>query len=110
MKRFLLASILVFAGLIGLGMVVRAKYVLDTQRLEAAIQIEIPPGTPKTKVLQFLQARKPVYLDDLGTHVKTRLAGRARNLIYRRDIVLDFEFDPTGRLMSYSKKEFLSFI
>jgi hypothetical protein len=38
------------------------------------------------------------------------MTGRDGNLIYRKDIVLDFEFDPSGRLLSYSKKEYLTFL
>ena len=49
-----------------------------------------------------------MFWDDLGTHVKTRMTGRAGNLIYRKDIFLDFEFDASGRLLSYSKKEYLT--
>jgi hypothetical protein len=53
---------------------------------------------------------KPEFCDDLGTHVKARITGRAGNLIYRKDIVLDFEFDASGRLVSFSKKEYLTFV
>jgi len=36
------------------------------------------------------------------------LTGRAGNLIYRKDIVLDFEFDLNGKLLTYSKKVYLT--
>jgi hypothetical protein len=93
-----------------MGLVARNHYVLDSQKLDAAIKTELPLGTPKAQVIEFIQARKPVFCDDLGTHVKTRMTGRAGNLIYRRDIVLDFEFDSSGRLRSFSKKVYLSFL
>jgi len=31
-------------------------------------------------------------------------------LIYRKDVILDFEFDQSGRMLSYSEKVYLSFI
>jgi len=92
-----------------LGLVARNHYVLDSQKLDTAIRTELPPGTPKAQVLQFIQARKPMFWDDLGTHVRTRMTGHAGNLIYRKDIILDFEFDASGRLLSCSKKEYLTF-
>jgi hypothetical protein len=107
-KPFRWGLLAVFA-VIALGLMLRSQHVLDSQKLDAAIKTELPPGTPKTKVIQFVRARKPVFCDDLGTHVAVRMTGLAGNLIYRKDIVFDFEFDPNGRLVSYSKKVYLTF-
>jgi|SRR5271169_1114013 len=93
-----------------LGLMVRSHYVLDSRMLYAAIKAELPPGTPKAQVIQFIQARKPLFWDDQGTHIKARITGRAGNLIYRKDVVLDFEFDASGRLLTCSNKEYLSFL
>lgn len=93
-----------------LGLAVRNHYVLDSRKLDAAIKAELPPGTPKTLVIKFIQEWKPQFCDDLGMHVKARITGRAGNLIYRKDVILDFEFDPSGRMLSYSEKVYLSFI
>jgi hypothetical protein len=103
-------GVLAILFILVLGLVVRNHYVLDSQELDAAIKTELPPGTPKARVIQFIQARKPLFWDDLGAHVKARMSGRAGNLIYRKDIVLDFEFDPSGRLLTCSKKEYLTFL
>ena len=54
--------------------------------------------------------RKPLYWEDQGAHVWARMTGRAGNLIYRKDIVLDFEFDPSRRLLTFSKKVYLTFL
>jgi hypothetical protein len=35
-------------------------------------------------VIRFIQAWKPLFRDDDGTHVKARLSGLAGNLIYRK--------------------------
>jgi hypothetical protein len=92
-----------------LGLAVRNHYVLDSRKLDAAIKAELPPGTPKIQVIKFIQW-KPQFCDDLGTHVKARIAGPAGHLIFRKDVILDFEFDPSGRMLSYSEKVYLSFI
>jgi hypothetical protein len=96
--------------LLALGFVARNHYVLDSQKLDTAITTELPLGTPKARVIQFIRARKPMFWDDLGTHVETRMTRRAGNLVYRKDIILDFEFDASGRLLSFSKKEYLTFL
>jgi hypothetical protein len=110
MNKLLRWGVLAILAILVLGLVVRNHYVLDSQELDAAIKTELPPGTPKARVIQFIQARKPLIWDDLGAHVKARMTGRAGNLIYRKDIVLDFEFDPSGRLLTCSKKEYLTFL
>lgn len=92
------------------GILLRECCVLDSGKLDAAIKTELPAGTPKARVIQFIQTRKPLFWDDLGSHVKARITGRAGNLIYHKDIVLDFEFDSSGNLVSCSKKESLSFL
>jgi len=50
-----------------------------------------------------------VFWDDLGSRVETRLSGLAENMIYRKDMVLIFDFDSDGKLISYSKKVYLTF-
>jgi len=110
MKKLFLGSALALVLLTSLGFVIHSHYVLDSRKLDAAIKKNLPIGTPKADVIEFIRARKPVVWDDLGTHVKTRMTGLAANLIYRKDIVIDFEFDPNGKLVSYSKKEYLTFL
>jgi hypothetical protein len=110
MSKFLRWSLPAFALALVLGSLMYSHYVLDSQKLDAAIKTELPPGTLKAQVIQFIQRRKPEFCDDLGSHVKARITGRAGNLIYRKDIVLDFEFDASGRLLSFSKKEYLTFV
>jgi len=89
---------------------VKQHYVLDSEKLESAITHELPLGSSKVQVVDFIQKRHPLVWDDLGSVVKARLSGRAGNIIYRRDVVLIFEFDSAGRLLSYTSKEYLSFL
>lgn len=110
MNRFWGWGLLAIIALLVLGLLVRGHYVLDSRKLDAAIRTELPPGTPKTRVIDFIQARKPLLWEDQGTHLKARMSGRAGNLIYRKDVVLDFQFDPTGRLLTYSMNVYLTFL
>ena len=110
MSKFLRWGVPVVALILVLGSLVYSHYVLDSQELDAAIRTELPPGTLKAQVVQFIQKRKPEFCDDLGTHVQARITGRAGNLIYRNDIIPDFEFDASGRLVSFSQKVYLSFV
>ncbi len=84
-------------------------YVLNSAKLDAAIETEIPPGSAKAQVVAFVQARNPMALDNMGPQVKARFSGCAENMVYRRDIVITFEFSG-GRLLSYSTEEYLSFL
>jgi hypothetical protein len=110
MKKLFLWGPAALVVVMGVGLVTRSHYVLDSQKLDAAIKEDLRPGTPKASVIVFIKARKPVAWDDLGTHVKARMTGRAGNLIYRKDIVLDFEFDANGSLLAFSKQEYLTFL
>jgi hypothetical protein len=74
-----------------------------------AISIEVPAGTPKKIVLNFIEKRHPMFSDDLGSQAKTRLSGLAENMIYRKNVVLIFDFDSNGQLISYSEKVYLTF-
>lgn len=110
MSKFLRWSLPIALVVLVAGFMLHSHYVLDTQKLDAAIKAQLPPGTSKAQVIQFIQARKPLYWNDDGSHVWARIVGRAGNLIYRKDVILDFEFDTGGRMLSYSEKVYLSFI
>jgi hypothetical protein len=61
MKKLLLWGLIVFLVVIGLGLAVRSQYVLDSRKLDAAIKKDLPIGTAKANVLEFIQARKPKF-------------------------------------------------
>jgi len=110
MKKSSIVRGVIVLIIVALGvLLVSRRYVLDSQKLEAAIKRDLRPGTSKAQVIKFIQARKPLAWDDLGEHVKARMTGLANNLIYRKDIVLDCCFDPGGKLLSCVKKEYLTF-
>ncbi len=91
-------------------LLVRQHYVLSSAKLDDAIRQELPPGSSKTDVVNFIRARHPLFSDDNGKQVKARFVGVAENLIYRKDIVLTFEFDSEGKLLSHSMKVYLTFL
>lgn len=90
-------------------LIVRHHYVINSAELDAAIRTELPVGSSKMQVIEFIQSRHPMFCDDLGSSVKARLSGLAVNMIYGKEVVLTFRFDSKGRLMSYSKQETLTF-
>jgi hypothetical protein len=91
-------------------LLVRQHFVLDSEKLEYAISNELPPGSSKAQVVDFIKKRHPLFCDDLGSQVTARLSGRAGNMIYGKDVIVIFEFDSTGRLICHSMKVYLSFV
>jgi hypothetical protein len=91
-------------------LLVRQHYVLSSTKLDDAIRQELRLGSSKTDVVNFIRARHPLFYDDTGKQVKARFAGVAENLIYRKDIVVAFDFDSEGKLLSHSMKVYLTFL
>jgi len=103
--------ILIVTGTVLVALVLlRQHYVLSSVKLDEAIKAEVPVGSSKAQVVNFIQIRHPVAYDDMGIQIKARLQGLAENMIYRKDIVITFEFSSDGKLLSYSTKEFLTFL
>jgi len=109
MNKKLLVSATVFVVVVAMLVVVKHQYVLDSDGLAKAISKELPAGTPKAVVVNSIQKRHPMFGDDLGSRVETSLSGVAENMVYRKDMVLIFDFDSDGKLISYSKKVYLTF-
>lgn len=105
--RWMLLALLVLAGAF---LIARQHYVLSSVQLDDAIRKALPPGSSKTDVVNFVGARHPLFYEDNGMQVKARLSGLAENMIYKKDIVLTFEFDSDGRLASHSMKVYLTFL
>lgn len=103
--------ILIVMGTVLVALILLCQhYVLSSSKLDEAIEAEVPVGSSKARVVIFIQTRHPVAYDDMGIQVKARLQGLAENMIYRKDIVITFEFSPDGKLLSYSTKESLTFL
>jgi hypothetical protein len=110
MKTWLRAIAIVTVTIVLLLFVLGQHYVLSSAKLDHAIKTELPTETPKALVVEFIQARHPIAYDDLGTQLKARLQGRAENMVYRKDIVVTFDFSLDGKLLDFSTKEYLSFL
>ncbi|SRR6266849_5424270 len=103
--------ILIVTGIVVVTLALLGQhFVLSTANLDRAIKTQIPLGTPKARVVKFIQKRHPVAYDDTGTQLKARLQGLAENMVFRKDIVITFEFSPDGTLLSYSTKVYLTFL
>jgi hypothetical protein len=89
---------------------IRQRYVLDSAELNGAIDTELRVGSSKAAVVNFVRARHPVFLDDNGNQVKARISGLAENMIYRKDVMLSFEFDSEGKLLAHSAKVYFTFL
>jgi len=110
MKSWLRWMLIVTGTVLVAVVLLRQHYVLSSVKLEESIKAEVPVGSSKARVVNFIQIRHPVAYDDMGIQVKARLQGLAENMIYRKDIVITFEFSADGKLLSYSTKEYLTFL
>jgi hypothetical protein len=109
-RRRLFWTIFTIGLLVVTILLVRQHFVLDSEKLEYDISNELPLGSSKAQVVAFIERRRPLFCDDLGSQIKARLSGRAGNMIYGKDVILIFEFDSGGKLISHSMKVYLSFV
>ena len=58
MNKFLRWGVLAAALILVLGSLLYSHYVLDSQKLDSAIKKELPPGTLKAQVIQFIQKKE----------------------------------------------------
>lgn len=108
-KRKTIVAMAVLLAL-GTGFLVYHRLVLNSADFERAVRERLPIGSAKVDVINFLQAKNPRLLDDYGQQVKARFTGLAPNVIYRNDVIVTFEFDPSGKLRSYSLKSYFTFL
>jgi hypothetical protein len=102
---------LIVTGIVVVTLVLLGQHFLfSTASLDRTIKTEIPLGTPKARVVTFIQRRHPVAYDDTKAQLKARLQELPENTVLRRDIVITFEFSPDGKLLSYSTKVYLIFL
>jgi hypothetical protein len=109
--RYLLLVALALSGLITTTgrSAEKAQPVKD---LEITIRRELPSGTPRTRVIAFLQERKVPYHDSKeiayfrGPRTVWGLLTRtATNRLLVVDTILTFEFDAEDKMISYSSRE-----
>ena len=82
----------------------------EIKQIEAAVRRDLPLGTPRSTVLDFLQRHKIVHHDSKDIHYfkgpRTVWGLRSRSAgLFVIDTVLTFEFDAEDKLISYSSRE-----
>jgi len=109
-RRHLLLTILALCGLRPAASSSSEKP-QAVKELEAAIRRELPSGTPRSRVIAFLQEHKVPYHDSKdiayfkGPRTIWGLLSRAANRLLIVDTILTFEFDTQDKLVSYSSRE-----
>lgn len=79
-------------------------YKLDPQTLEKAIRRKVPPGTLKSKVIEFVRAMRPFRCEDHGESKMTAFwLEETGDLVRSWEIIVVFEFDENGRLLRHSQ-------
>ena len=86
-----------------LSIIARRK--VDPRTLEEAMRRELPPGTLKNNVIEFVRAMHPLRCDDHGRALTARWLEETEDLVHSWDIVAVFDFDEEGRLIRYSQTE-----
>ena len=66
---------------------------------------ELPPGTVKIKVIDFVREMHPFRWEDQGKKLTAHWLEETGDLVRSWDIVVIFEFDEAGHLLHYSQTE-----
>ena len=77
------------------------------EQLKEMLNREVPEGTSKASVRQFLHRKGWPHADD-GSNIRTMIRDAAHSLLVRTDIQIVFLFAPQGKLISYEIKDYFS--
>jgi hypothetical protein len=80
---------------------------LTDDQARVMLNNELPKGTGKSRVAQFLDAKKWPYSDN-GSIIQTMIHDAEHNGLIRTDIQIKFSFDSEEKLVSYEIKDFLT--
>jgi hypothetical protein len=78
---------------------------LTDDQARLMLNSELPKGTSKSRVKQFLDAKKWPYSDN-GSMVQTMIHDAAHQGFIQTDIQIKFSFDSGDKLISYEIKDF----
>src|SRR5258705_13841252 len=93
--------ILIVPGIVVVTLVLLGQhFVFSSANLGRAIKTEIPLGTPKARVVTFIQRRHPAANDDMGAQLKDKIQELPENMVCRRDLFITFNFSPDGKFLS----------
>ena len=83
---------------------------LDDRAIKKTMAENIPAGTPKGQVIEWLRTVPAIYRDNRGRSLETRLMGQAPDRVYTLNIAITFDFDAEQRLVGYSFDPWLYFL
>ena len=79
---------------------------LTDEQARLMIRNELPAGTSKFRVKQFLDSKKWPYGDrDNGSTIQTMIHDAEQNGLIRTDIQIQFHFNSDDKLISYEIKD-----
>lgn len=82
-----------------------AQVNLTDRQAREILNRELPIGTDKSRVKQFLDVKAWAY-SDKGSSVQSMIRDASHNFLIRTDIQIQFFFDSNGKLVSYELQDF----
>lgn len=83
------------------------KVNLTDDQVRQMIDTALPRGTARSAVRNFLTTQRWEHRDD-GFTTQAMIRDAKHNFLIRKDIQVQFHFDPNDRLISYELKAFLT--
>jgi hypothetical protein len=80
---------------------------LTDEQAKLMLNNELPSGTRKFRIKQFLDVKKWPYSDSRST-VQTMIHNAEHNGLIRKDIQIKFSFDSQEKLISYAINDFFT--
>jgi hypothetical protein len=82
----------------------KPPYKLKPIDLEIAMRTELPKGTRKGRVIEFVQATRPFLCDDCGKQIVVNLVMDTGDLVHVWEVVIIFDFSSTPSTHSTSTR------
>ncbi len=82
-----------------------AQVNLTDRQAREILNRELPIGTDKSRVKQFLDAKAWPY-SDRGPSIQSMIRDASHNFLIRTDIQIQLFFDSNGKLVSYELQDF----
>lgn len=80
---------------------------LTDQQTREILNRELPPGSSKSRVIEFLKSQRWTYSDG-GATVRAMFRDVSQGISARTDIQMRFYFDSDGKLTSYEIQDLLT--
>jgi hypothetical protein len=80
---------------------------LTDQQTREILNRELPPGSSRSRVIEFLKSQRWTYSDE-GATVRAMFRDASQSISVRTDIQMRFYFDSDGKLTSYEIQDLLT--